>query len=126
MAQKAGLENARKTMVQSLSDQGVPPIHLPQLSGHKNLKGIENYSLLSIKQQQSISNTLANISHEKTVSLLNAAASNPLPLELRALAPPQQSKSITDQQSVALFSGAVIQKWTVLSYNINTVKQSPK
>jgi len=118
MAQKAGLENARKTMVQSLSDQGVPPIHLPQLSGHKNLKGIENYSLLSTTQQQSISNMLANISDERTIS-------NPLPLESRALAPPQQSKSITDQQSVALFSGAVIQSGQ-FSVTINTVKQSPK
>ena len=48
-----------------------------------------------------MSNILANIS--------NAAVNNPLPLDLRALAHLQQSNSITDQQSVALFSGAVIQ-----------------
>lgn len=47
IAEKAGLENsklknhsARKTMVQSLSDQGVPPTQIAQLSGHKNLKRI--------------------------------------------------------------------------------------
>ena len=48
-----------------------------------------------------MSNILANIS--------NTVVSNPLPLDLRALAQLQQSNSITDQQSVALFSGAVIQ-----------------
>ena len=48
-----------------------------------------------------MSNILANIS--------NAAVNNPLPLDLRALAHLQQSNSITDQQSVALFSGAMIQ-----------------
>ena len=48
-----------------------------------------------------MSNIRANIS--------NAAVNNPLSLDIRALAQLQQSNSITDQQSVALFSGAVIQ-----------------
>lgn len=113
-------------MVQSLSDQGVPTTHTARLSGHKNLKSIENYSSLSTKQQQSMSNTLANISNEKAVSLPSATASNPLPLELqKALAQPQQSTSITDQKLVALFSGAVIQG-RQFSVTINTVNQLPK
>ena len=41
---------------------------------------------------------------EKVFSQPNAAASNPLPLELRAPAQPQKSSSITDHHSVALFS----------------------
>ena len=104
MAENAGLENpqlrshsARKTMVQSLSDQGVPPTPIAQLSGHKNLQSIQNYSSLSTKQQQSMSNTLANISNRKAVSLPNAAASNPLSLELRALAQPKQSSSMVSR-----------------------------
>ena len=53
---------------------------------------------------------LANIYSEKTFSLPNAAASNPLPpLELKVLAQPRQDSSITDEQSVVLFNGAVIQ-----------------
>ena len=51
-----------------------------------------------------MSNMLANISSEKAFSLSNLAASNPLLLESGTLAQLQQSSSITDQQSVALFS----------------------
>jgi len=54
-------------MVQTLSDQGVPPTHIAQLSRHKNLENIENYSSLSTKQQQSMPNMLANISSEKAM-----------------------------------------------------------
>ena len=73
-----------------------------------------------------MSNTLANISNEKAVSLLSATASNPLPLELqKALAQPQQNTSITDQKLVPLFSGAVIQG-RQFSVTINTVNQLPK
>ena len=42
-------------------------------------------------------------------NISNAAANNPLSLDLRALTQLQQRSSITDQQSVALFSGAMIE-----------------
>ena len=48
---------------------------------------------------------LTDIYSKKAVSLPNAAASNYLPLELK----PWLSLSKQDQQSVVLFSGAVIQ-----------------
>ena len=67
-----------------------------------------------------MSNVLANIYSEKAFSLPNAPSSNPLPLELKALAQPQQSSSITDQQSVVLFNGAVIQA-EQLSVKIKTL-----
>lgn len=133
MAEKAGLENpkltnhsARKTMIQTLSEKGVPPSHIAQLSGHRNLKSIENYSALSTKQQQSMSNMLANISEGNVLSLPNAASvQNPIVnAGLSSLAQPQQSSSNTGQQSVALFSGAVIQGGQ-FSVTINTVNQSP-
>ena len=63
---------------------------------------------------------LANIYSEKAFSLPNAAASNPLPLELKILAQPGQHSSITDQQSVVLFDGAVIQA-EQLSVKIKTL-----
>jgi len=51
MAQKAGINNerlrnhsGRKTMIQTLSENDIPLTHIAQLSGHKNLKSIENYS----------------------------------------------------------------------------------
>ena len=63
---------------------------------------------------------LANIYSEKAFRLPNAAASNPLPLELKVLAHPRQDSSITDQQSVVLFNGAVIQA-EQLSVKIKTL-----
>ena len=48
MAQKVRINNERlrnhsrrKTMIQTLSENNIPPTHIAQLSGHKNLKGIE-------------------------------------------------------------------------------------
>ena len=71
MSQKAGIQNdklrnhsAWKPMIQTLSENNVQPTEIALLSGHKNLKSIENYSHLSTKQQMYMSNVLANISSE--------------------------------------------------------------
>ena len=71
MSTKAGLQNnklrnhsARKTMIQTLSENNVPSTQMTQLSGHKNLKSIEKYSHLNTKQQMHMSNVLAKICSE--------------------------------------------------------------
>ena len=53
-----GIENSRlrnhsgrNAMVQRLSESDVLPTHIAQLSGHKNLKSIQNYSSVSTNQQ---------------------------------------------------------------------------
>ena len=58
MAQKAELDtsnlsnhSARKRMIQKLNVQNVPPTHIMQVSGHKNVQSINNYSCLSVQQQ---------------------------------------------------------------------------
>ena len=62
----------------------------------------------------------ANIYGEKDFSLPNVAANNPLPLEFKVLAQPRENSSITDQQSVVLFNGAVIRA-EQLSVKIKTL-----
>ena len=59
MAQKAGLENqrltnhsARKRLVQTLNDNDIPPTHIMQVSDHKNVQTINNYSHVSVQQQK--------------------------------------------------------------------------
>ena len=67
MAEKAGLNaenlltnhSVLKRMIQKLNDQDVPPTHIMQISGHKNVQSINNYSSLSEKQQRNISNILS-------------------------------------------------------------------
>ena len=68
MAQKAGINNerlqnhsGRKTIIQTLSENDIPPTHIAQLSGHKNLKSIENYSKVSTKQQMQMSKVLSSV-----------------------------------------------------------------
>ena len=68
IAQKAGINNerlrnpsGRKTMKQTLSENDIPLTHIAQLSGHKNLKSIENYSKVSTKQKMKMSKDLSSV-----------------------------------------------------------------
>ena len=66
MAEKAGLNaenltnhSPRKQMIQKLNDHEVPPTHIMQISRHKNVQSLNNYSSLSEKQQQDISDIMS-------------------------------------------------------------------
>ena len=68
-AEKAGLDaknlpnhDGRKRTIQRLNDEGVPPTHIMQISGHKNVQSLNNYSTLSERQQKNISNILSGYS----------------------------------------------------------------
>ena len=47
-------------MIQTLSEDDIPLTHIAQLSEHKSLKSIENYSKVSTKQQMKMSQVLSN------------------------------------------------------------------
>ena len=63
MADKAGFDekrrltnhSARKTMIQKLNDVNIPPTHIMQLSGHRNVQSVNNYSTVSNEQQKNMS-----------------------------------------------------------------------
>ena len=66
MAKKADLSNerltnhsARKRMMQKLNDNDIPPTHIMQLSGHKNLQSVNNYSTVNLEQQRNMSQILS-------------------------------------------------------------------
>ncbi|KXJ06675.1 Uncharacterized protein KIAA1958 [Exaiptasia diaphana] len=67
MSEKAGLDadrrltnhSARKTMVQKLNDNNIPPTHIMQLSGHRNVQSINNYSNITKEQQKNMSTILS-------------------------------------------------------------------
>ena len=59
MASKPNINNerltnhsTRKHMIQKLNDSEIPPTHIMQLSGHKNVQSITNYSSLNLNQQK--------------------------------------------------------------------------
>ena len=119
MAAKAGIENSRlrnhsgrKTMVQTLCEKDVLPTQIAQLSGHENLKSIENYSSVSTKQQMYMSNVLSSlVAGTSSSSVKEACASS-------------SCDSAARKHTMSLFSGAVIQGGN-FSFNINTLNQSP-
>ena len=102
-------------MIQTLSENDVPPTHIAQLSGHKNLKSIENYNKVSTTQQMKMSQVLISVVAGTTTKPSSFEKANP------AISP----STSESQQSMALFSGSVIQGGN-FSININTVNQSPK
>ena len=67
MAAKADLSNKqltkhsdRKRMMQKLDDSGIPPTHIMQLSGHKNVQSVVNYSTINTEQQRNMSEILSS------------------------------------------------------------------
>ena len=102
-------------MIQTLSENDIPPTHIAQLSGHKNLKSIENYSKVSTKQQMKMSQVLSSVVAGTATKTSSYEKANP------AISPCTSES----QQSMALFSGAVIQGGN-FSININTFNQSLK
>ena len=63
MSEKAGLgpnlknHSGRKTMIQTLANNDIQATDIMQLSGHKNLQSVTNYSAVSEKQQAKMSRT---------------------------------------------------------------------
>ena len=80
MAEKAGLDNshrtnhsARKRMIQTFNNKDIPPSHIMQLLGHKNLQSINNYGHVAQKQQKSMPRILSgstSIGQTETHSLV--------------------------------------------------------
>ncbi|XP_060598775.1 uncharacterized protein LOC132752466 [Ruditapes philippinarum] len=67
MKEDAGIEapritpySARKRLIQKLSDDGVPANQIVQISGHKNVNSLNNYSKLNNAQCKNISNILSD------------------------------------------------------------------
>ena len=68
MAEKAGFEN-RRMMIQILNDIDIPQTHIMQISGHRNVQSINNYSHFSQQQQENMSLILGStesMSHESS------------------------------------------------------------
>ena len=58
--------SGRKILVQKLQDSGVPPNQIIQITGHKKLQSVNNYSSLREKQMESISRILSSTTKAAT------------------------------------------------------------
>ena len=61
-------------MIQKLNDSDIPPSHIMQLSGHRNVQSINNYSHTSRQQQKNMSRILSATSTERATKLHRALA----------------------------------------------------
>ena len=104
--------SARKRMIQKLNDHEVPPTHTMQISGHKNVQSLNNYSSLSEKQQRDISNIMS----------ASTSASGSLPIQETEEVSLSTGSQQSPQQAISLFEGANIQRGT-FNISINGASQ---
>ena len=57
---KISNHSARKTSITTLLNNNVHPLHVMQLSGHKNIESLNHYNIASKDQQRKMSNILNN------------------------------------------------------------------
>ena len=123
MTGKAGIErrltnhSSRKRMMQKLNDNNVPPTHIMQLSGHRNLQSVNNYSTLSKEQQKNMSLILSD----------NSAPSNTAHTAKTSQTVATAESSFTNSSVIpasGAFSGAVFHGGH-FNITINTLNKSP-
>ena len=145
MATKAGLDCqrltnhiARKRMIQKLNDNDVPPTNIMQLSGHKNIQSINNYSQVSVQQQKTMSRILSGSASSTEPGVLDKTSRSQNNKQLKKVLAQGETMSCITYHSVSalpapsnptsaatgLFSGAVINGGH-FTININTVNKSP-
>ena len=83
MAEAAGISgkktnhSAQKTMISRLVKENVNPLHVAQLSGHRNLKSLDSYSMASDEQQKAMSMIISG--QQPCTSLSIAPVNHSLP-----------------------------------------------
>ena len=126
--------SARKTLVQTLQDKNVPPTQIIQVTGHKNLQSVNNYSTLREKQQEDISTILSSSSFHPANYAEHSSANMKQIVSLEMEAIQRSHGSLPSTSSAALFHGKYITGGT---FNVHvaanssteshtTVSQSPK
>ena len=133
MAEKAGLaikftnHSGRKTMMKTLVNQNFSPTDVIQLSGHKNLQSVTNYSTVNESQQMEMSRTLSsvatgNLSHLCNLTTRNSGVSVHSSTKIQKAT--SEHKVEKQHAMPALFSNTTI-SGGIVNVSINTLKQSP-
>ena len=104
MTQAAGISgetnhSGRKTLVQKLQDRGVPPNQIIQITGHKNVQSVNNYSSLREEQMESISGILSSTTKAATNVAQNENNLTAQPLAEHRIASTSTTSSTLDVNS---------------------------
>ena len=103
---KIANHSARKTCISTLLDKDVNPIHVAQLSGHKNIESLKSYHCASINQQKEMSNILNSHASNHPYTSSSTVSKRPLTSEFLNVPTAQQTSSYNVEKS--LFSGATM------------------
>ena len=115
---KVSNHSARKTAITNLMDNNVNPLHVGQLSGHKNMDSLRSYHTASFKQQKEMSMIVGD--SNKQVSSLIQPSSN-----LNTVIPHAIQQDLMTEWNPILpptFQGAQISNCI---FNINIYNSSP-
>ena len=69
--------SARKTMITKLVQNDTNPLHVAQLTGHKNIKSLDSYSVASKKQQRDMSHLISGVPAVKDITNTRTVCSSP-------------------------------------------------
>ena len=118
---KVANHSARKTSISSLLNNNVHPLHVQQLSGHKDIKSLNSHHHASKAQQHAMSNVINGANSQK----------NPLPNTPNNILVPSSisnsSSTVTKRKQTeieSIFYGANINNCT-FNFNIHQVSSSP-
>ena len=117
--------SARKHLVQKLSDNNVPPTEIMQITGHKNVHSVNNYSSLSENKHKNISRITSNATTYQQMP--NPYGQNSLCLnQFNSMAQHNQNLNNTATRTVqgglnSMFSGNIFGG----TFNINVINEKP-
>ena len=122
---KISNHSARKTSITTLLNNNVHPLHVMQLSGHKNIESLNHYNVASKQQQRNMSNIL---NHAPSSSISSASNDNGSGFRDRSpirLPPSNQLNVVKDDGIGNLFYGATLTNNTI-NINITQHIQQPR
>lgn len=133
MANKAGLthkklsnHSLRRTMCTTLLQQRVPPNLIAQLSGHKNIASLQNYSVASFSQQKEMSHILQGVSKTKATSTTSTVTSSEMVLSQQTTIEKNQDVTLNIPSKGALPPLAFLTNCTLKDATINIHVNVPK
>ena len=125
--------SGRKTMMQTLVNEEIPPTDIIQLSGHRNLQSVNNYATVSEKQQMKMSRTLSafttGIVSKKDApreesSCGSSSENNKMLVSQQRTEHTVTSSTCGQQQALQIFAGVTISGGNI-HVSINTLNKSP-
>ena len=125
--------SGRKTKMQTLVNEEIPPTDIIQLSGHRNLQSVNNYATVSEKQQMKMSRTLSafttGIVSKKDAlreesSCGSSSENNKMLVSQQRTEHTVTSSTCGQQQALQIFAGATISGGNI-HVSINTLNKSP-